>query len=481
MNGMESDSSTTGTRPLNEETLLGGVTNPLVDHYRLPQAPAELRTPKQLSAEAGYFRFGGECICFGSSSIGYRSASPTGSLYDALQDVRIEPGVCSLPFDAATIVDQLRLERYAGLAGRPDAGGRRWVRSAYYVLRPLLPVKVRKFLQRFALKDWTSIAFPAWPVDRTVDRLFESLLALSMKAGEVDRLPFIWFWPEGYSSCAIMTHDVETRTGLDFCPAMMDIEDSFQIKASFQLIPEKRYRIPEAQLNEIRARGFEVNVHDLNHDGHLFDDHDEFVKRAARINRYGREFGARGFRSAVLYRNLDWYSSLNFSYDMSVPNVAHLDPQRGGCCTVTPYFIGKILEIPLTGTQDYSLFHILNDYSIDLWTRQIRLIQEANGAVSFNIHPDYVIPERARKTYLALLEHLARLRAENRTWFALPGEVDRWWRARSQMRLVRENGGWAIAGEGRERARLAYANLEDGSVTYTLEPAKASPVAHTAL
>ena len=59
---------------------------------------------------------------------------------------------------------------------------------------------------------------------------------------------------------------------------------------------------------------------------------------------------------------------------MSVPNVAHLEPQRGGCCTVMPYFIGDILELPLTTTQDYSLFHILGDYSIALWKQQIELI-----------------------------------------------------------------------------------------------------------
>ncbi len=37
-----------------------------------------------------------------------------------------------------------------------------------------------------------------------------------------------------------------------------------------------------------------------------------------------------------------------------------------------PYFVGKILEIPLTTSQDYSLFQILNDYSIDLWKKQAR-------------------------------------------------------------------------------------------------------------
>ena len=60
----------------------------------------------------------------------------------------------------------------------------------------------------------------------------------------------------------------------------------------------------------------------------------------------------------------------DFAYDMSVPNVAHLDPQRGGCCTVMPYFIGKILEIPVTDVQDYTLFNILEDFSIELWKKQ---------------------------------------------------------------------------------------------------------------
>ncbi len=61
---------------------------------------------------------------------------------------------------------------------------------------------------------------------------------------------------------------------------------------------------------------------------------------------------------------------------MSVPNVAHLDPQRGGCCTVMPYFIGDILEIPVTTIQDYTLFNILNDFSTRIWKEQTAIIRE---------------------------------------------------------------------------------------------------------
>ena len=75
---------------------------------------------------------------------------------------------------------------------------------------------------------------------------------------------------------------------------------------------------------------------------------------------------------------------------MSVPNVGHLDPQPGGCCTVMPFYIGNILELPLTTVQDYSLFNILRTYSMDLWQEQIDLISKGHGLMSFNVHPDYL-------------------------------------------------------------------------------------------
>jgi hypothetical protein len=282
-------------------------------------------------------------------------------------------------------------------------------------------------------------------------------------------MPFIWFWPDGFSSCAIMTHDVETAVGRDFCSSLMDLNDSYGIKSSFQIVPEERYEVPAEFLQHIRERGFEVNVHDLNHDGNLFRDRDEFNRRVKRINEYGRKFGAAGYRSGVLYRNLDWYDAFDFSYDMSVPNVGHLDPQPGGCCTTKPYFVGKILEIPVTATQDYTLFHILQQYSPDLWKQQIQLIFKQHGMASFIVHPDYVIEKRARETYTALLAHLADLRNTSNIWIPLPRDVDSWWRMRSKMRLVEENGQWRIEGPGKERARIAFARTEGDEITYHLE------------
>lgn len=266
-----------------------------------------------------------------------------------------------------------------------------------------------------------------------------------------------------------MTHDVETAAGQKLCGRMMDVDDSFGIRSSFQIIPEQRYEVDEEFLRSIRERGFEIAVHDLNHDGRLFRNRDQFLERAAKINAYGREFGAEGFRAAVLYRNQHWLDALEFSYDMSVPNVAHLDPQRGGCCTVMPYFIGDTLEIPVTTTQDYTLFHILNDYSINLWKEQTSLIMQKHGCMSFIVHPDYVEKERERAVYLALLDHLSGLREEKNVWIATPGEVNRWWRQRAKMRLEKSGRGWKIEGEGSERARVAYASEEDGRLVFEID------------
>ncbi len=248
----------------------------------------------------------------------------------------------------------------------------------------------------------------------------------------------------------------------------MDIDDSYGIKASFQVIPEARYRVPDEYIQEIHRRGFEFNIHDLNHDGNLYRKHEEFLRRAGKINSYGRKYESKGFRAGSMYRTLDWYDAYDFSYDMSLSSVAHLEPKRGGCCTVFPFFIGKILELPLTTSQDYSVFHILGEYSIDLWKTQLELIRQRNGLMSFIAHPDYLKNHRARKVYESLLAHLRKMIEHEMIWAALPGQVDQWWRARRQMSLRQEGGLWKVEGPQSERARVAFAIIEGDRLLYEI-------------
>jgi len=442
------------------------VNRTFVDYYRCPEEFAGCFLDGEPSRHLGHFRFGPGAICYGSISKGAVHRSPDGELHDALNDVVVKPGEVHLSFDSNQVVNNLRFERYWGNSRRRSLLSGGFVNKLYYLARPFLGVSVRRHLQKLRLADWRSIPFPRWPVDRTVEQVHETMLRLCLQAQGGKPVPFIWFWPKGIPSCAVVTHDVEAVKGRNFCPALMDVDDSFGIKSSFQLVPEERYVLSPSFIETIRSRGFEVNVHDLNHDGRLFANETEFINRARRINQYGRAFGAHGFRSGALYRNLAWYRALEFSYDMSVPNAAHLDPQHGGCCTVMPYFIGKILELPVTTTQDYSLFYILNQCSIDLWKAQIAQILEKHGLASFIVHPDYILEPRKRNIYKSLLTYLVDLRSKGKIWIALPQEVNQWWRARSQMKLVRQGNNWVIEGPEKDKALVAYAVLDGGRLAY---------------
>jgi len=443
--------------------------NSFLEYFKCPDRYAQLAIKGQLSQTNGYFRFGPGNLCYGRLS-GCRNGSHVGTIHDVAGEVTVERGTVTLPFDMQEIIENLQREQYPS-SGRNERSLKQSIlAAAYYSVRPILPVSVRKHLQRVHLKGWDQIPFPRWPVDRTVNELSELLMMYELKAQQAERIPFIWFWPDGASSAAIMTHDVETTAGRDFCATVMDIDDAYDIKASFQVVPEQRYQVTQDYLNSITDRGFEVAVQDLNHDGRLYKNREQFLDRVVKINSYRRKWGANGFRAAVLYRREEWFADLDFSYDMSIPNVAHLDPQRGGCCTVMPYFMGNLLELPVTTIQDYSLFHILQEYKIDLWKTQIELIMEKHGLLSFIIHPDYVIGAPERKVYEELLSHLAGLRRDRDVWIETPGEVNRWWRQRSGMKIVEDKEGTRIEGEGSERARIAYASEVDGRLALAVEP-----------
>ena len=440
-----------------------------LDYYRCPPNYADFQTGGELSEDAGFFRWGPDTICYGRTATGVRADRVDSITYDSQSDLEIRGSQVFLPFNSEEVIENLQRERYSTHFREPHSLSRALIRKVYYFLRPYLSVPIRKHLQKAHLRNWQEIPFPEWPVDTTIDRIQRKSMALAMQAHGVEKMPFIWFWPDECKSCLIITHDVEALEGKDFCSHLMDMDEAFGFRTSFQVVPEDRYPVSKNYLDLIANRGFEVNVHDLNHDGRLFAEHDEFRRRAQRINQYGREFGASGFRSGALYRNADWYDALDFQYDMSIPNVAHLDPQRGGCCTVMPYFIGDMVEIPVTCTQDYTLFHILRDYSLDLWKKQFGVIMAHHGLLSVLVHPDYVIEPREQDLYKSLLSYLADLRDANNIWAPLPREVAEWWQQRNAMELVCEDGQWRVEGPGKERARVAYACLGDGDVTYSLE------------
>jgi len=435
-------------------------------YFRCPEEFVNLAGKESLSSHSGYFRFGDDVTLFGRLADHAPAPRADADIFDARNDVEFKDGAVCLPFDLSEVIGNLQRELYVD---EWRSGSFSFLSKPYYSIRPLLPVGIRRYLQKLYLRGWDRLVFPRWPVDCSVDSLCERLLGTVLKATGAEKIPFIWFWPEGHRGCVVMTHDVETEIGRDFCSTLMDVDDSFGIKASFQVIPEERYSVSPDFLESIRRRGHEVAIHDLNHDGHLYKNKHQFVERAAKINAYGKQYRTDGFRAGVLYRKQVWFDELKFAYDMSVPNVAHLDPQRGGCCTVMPYFIGDILEIPVTTVQDYTIFNILGDFSTQIWREQTKLISEKSGLMSFIIHPDYVIKERERAVYEELLQHIAELSQQKSIWISTPSQVNQWWRQRAQMRLAKGPNGWMIENPGDDRGQVAYASLDGDRVVYEIE------------
>jgi hypothetical protein len=195
-----------------------------LDYFRCPASLADFRSTGPMSDNMGFFRWGKKAICYGRTSSGFQATHADAPLYDALDDVSFEESAAILPFDPQEVAENLLRERYTAHFREPGRMSNKAIRKAYYLLRPYLSVAVRKHLQRMHLRNWNSIPFPEWPIDSTVDRLQRNLMGLSMRAKGLDAIPFIWFWPDGFDSCAILTHDVEAVAGKDYCEALMDLD-----------------------------------------------------------------------------------------------------------------------------------------------------------------------------------------------------------------------------------------------------------------
>ena len=194
------------------------ITSGLTVYYRSPDAYDRFGVKGTLPSTSGYFRFGHASVCYGSYHRRKLSFSSVETLQDALPEALIENGTVYLPFNPAQVVANLGSEAYAD---EWRSGPISALSSLYYWLRPALPGNFRRHLQKLYLGSWKKLRFPQWPVDCSVDNLQERLMLLSLRASGAERIPFIWFWPEAHSSCAIMTHDVETQAGYDFCPSLM--------------------------------------------------------------------------------------------------------------------------------------------------------------------------------------------------------------------------------------------------------------------
>ena len=292
------------------------------------------------------------------------------------------------------------------------------INRTYYLLKPIMPWRLRLALRRWRAKRRRRSFADVWPIDP--------------KAG---RTPPGWpGWPDGKKFAVVLTHDVEGTKGLSRVRQLMNLELKNGFKSSFNFVPEGGYRVPDALREDVGAAGFEVGVHGLEHDGKLYSSKSNFTAKVPRINEYLRQWKAYGFRSPLMQHRLGWLHSLDVEYDASTFDTDPFEPQPDGTGTIFPFWVsgpdGKgYVELPYTLVQDFNLFEVLQERSIDIWKRKVDWVAEHGGMVLLNTHPDYMCFEgpQGRDEFPALYyEELLRYIRERHTgyyWPALPREV----------------------------------------------------------
>lgn len=254
--------------------------------------------------------------------------------------------------------------------------------KAYFRLKPYVPRSVRWALRRIRTQGIIKRNTGVWPIDRT--------------AGEK---PQGWKgWPTGSRFALVFTHDVESGDGIRKVKSLAELDMEFGFKASFNFIPEGPYEDPAGIREWLCTNGFEVGVHDLKHDGHLYESRDGFSRKAECINEYLHQWGAVGFRSGFMLHQLDWLHDLNVLYDASTFDTDPFEPQPEGSHTIFPFHVKPPLgdgrpgyvELSYTLPQDSTLFILMRERTPEIWKQKLDWVAKKGGLALVNIHPDYI-------------------------------------------------------------------------------------------
>ncbi len=303
-------------------------------------------------------------------------------------------------------------------------------RKAYYLLKPWVPWRARVGARRFFAVRKRKATQAIWPIDEAAAQT-----------------PANWpGWPEGKKCSFVITHDVEGASGLAKCRQLAEVEMELGFRSSFNFIPEGEYRVSAELRNWLTENGFEVGVHDLHHDGKLFDSEEGFRAKAKKINRYAAEWGAKGFRAGFMLRNLDWMHDLDVVYDASTFDTDPFEHQSDGARTIFPFWIptppqqdgsshrGGYVELPYSLPQDSTLFLVLREKTPKIWLDKTDWVASHGGMVLVNVHPDYLcFPGEKPSAKTFDVEHYRQLLIHIRDqygascWHPLPHQLASWY------------------------------------------------------
>lgn len=316
-----------------------------------------------------------------------------------------------------------------------------------------IPVFLRNFLYKILLKFKKDPKFPHWPIESKVEDLRKEFIQ-KLKRNLKKKIPYIKFWPKG-EFALVLTHDMDTKSSFNTIEKIREIERKFNLKSSWNVVTHK-YKIDFNKLKELKKEGCEIGIHGYNHDGRLTFLEENKIKGRLKfsLNKL-KEFNTKGFRSPQLQTTEKFLNLLQdyFLYDSSMADtdIKSIVGVRSGCCTIFPYFIGKLVELPLTISQEYRMFYTLNltdDEILKIWKEKINYIIKNNGLVLINAHPDKYLS--GSKRGLRLYEEILKYISKFKFYHDLPVNVAKWWIERNKCQIKNKK----IIGS--RRARLVY-------------------------
>ena len=200
-------------------------------------------------------------------------------------------------------------------------------------------------------------------------------------------------WPNNKKCAFISTHDIDSAYGQDKIENLFEIEKSLNIRSTNFWVTHL-YKLNHNLLKWACNNGFEIGLHDYNHDGNLaMLNKDEISLRIDYCNDFIKEYFVNGIRSPGFLRSLDFYQTVknSFDYDMSIVDYSFLFPFTGdGCRTSFPFFYKEILLIPTSLLRDGEAvaLGLHPEEILNTWINKYNWLKSKKSLIVLLTHPD---------------------------------------------------------------------------------------------
>jgi peptidoglycan/xylan/chitin deacetylase (PgdA/CDA1 family) len=263
-------------------------------------------------------------------------------------------------------------------------------------------------------------------------------------------VPTLAFWKDGNDYAFAVTHDAETRKGLEELGLILrSVEEGLRIKSSWY-IPSHKYNINPEILKDLVQKNI-LAGHDTTHDGKLvLQKRNDMLHRLTlcreTINNISNS-QIIGFRAPLLQHSTHLLESIKeagFLYDSSCPTWEPVSCVNGGVHgvrTVFPINVNGLIEVPITLPQDHQMLYVLKKSPkkcFEYWLEYSKWIKRIGGLVLLLVHPEYSF---SKEVYLSLYKRFLRtFTMDRKCWVTTSDELALWWKARCESSVNQEYG-----------------------------------------